>query len=210
MTWQEFNDLVRVHLVAHNRRQGIQTLIDNLIKVAVWDLQAAIPGLSREVRRTLRSENFRTVGYLGVATLPVQQIVLSAMTVNPDDPDEQYAYDFSKTEAEINAIERGLVESTGKWASYNPVTGSFTAAPNPRLDGSSVRVLMMGKRLDFDPSDDVVFDEKVAEAVADYVLTTLSRTVDGDPQAAMMYENAYTRKKRLLFSEWNAMRARQP
>lgn len=203
MTWSEFKSAVRVHLVAHGRRQGIQSLIDSLIKAASWDLQASVPFYLADTRRTVKPTAMRTVGYAAATVLPVGTRIKGAFATHLDSPGVRVSYSFAVTTSEQIAMEEGNVANTDKVLHYSPKTGTVLVTPNPKDDGSSLVLLLESKRLDFEDDDEVPFDDQAAKIISEYVMAHLSRTVDHDLAMAQSHNASYLGGKRILRSELN-------
>lgn len=203
MTWSEFNSLVRVHLVAHNRRQGIQTLVDTLIKASAWDLQASVPSYVAPVRRVFPATALRVRGYAAGGSLPVGARVLHVYLEDPATKDQTPLSVVSDT-GQLVAMESGATGAKETLFLYNPGAGAFFVSPSPRDNGAQVVVTFQSKLTNFENDDEVPFDEPAAEAVGHFVNARLALQVDKDLAAAQMYAGAYAVLKRKLHSERNA------
>ena len=200
MTWLEFNTLVRVHLVNHNRRQGIQTLIDTLIKAAVLDLQSAIPELrlnqtSKFTSATLLEQDTVSIGSLCPGSKPRRVFVREI--ADPSNTDDVVFFD----ERHADKLDTGAVAQSPRLFIYNPVTGMFKLSPALSLDSSELVIIWDGSRSDFVNTDEVGFDSTVAEVVSEYVLRKLSLDVDRDVQMAAIHQQQYVAGKRSLLSD---------
>lgn len=204
MTWSEFNTAVRVHLVAHNRRQGIQTLIDSLIKAGVWDLQASIPHYAGVVKRSFASGSLRPNGFVAQGTLPSGVKVLDVYVQDGTDETLRARYNIVDSIEELSRMETGEAGAYTYRFYYDPRTGVFTVSPKPSDSGSVLKLEYSGKRLDFDNDDDVLFDEKTAEAVGNFVNARLALQVDREGGLASAFNSLYVANKRKLHSELNA------
>jgi hypothetical protein len=202
MTWSEFNTAVRVHLVAHNRRQGIQSLIDKLIVSGLWDLQAGIPMLKSRVSRVFTPGMLVAKGLAAQGRLPVGAVIEDVFTYETDSPGDIVPYTvMSGTFNE--AMNLGAVDANAHYFYYDPATGKFLVTPSPKEDLSNLRIVFVAKQVDFENTDEVPFDDRVAEAVANYVMARLARQIDRDMAAAQSYAMSYRSDKRILFSEFN-------
>lgn len=203
MTWSEFNTAVRVHLVAHNRRQGIQTLIDALIKGGVWDLQSSIPHYAVVVKRTFAPSSLRSYDYTAQGTLPAGVKILDVYVQDATDSTLRARYNIVSSVEEVSRMETGEAGSRTYRFYYDARSGVFTVAPNPVYSASILKIEYSGKKLDYENDDDVLFDEKTAEAVGNYVNSRLSLQVDRDGGMANTFNALYVANKRKLFSELN-------
>lgn len=203
MTWSEFNTAVRVHLVAHNRRQGIQDLIDALIKAATIDLQGAIRQLRVGHTTVYPPSRFTTDGYAGKSYFTPNAFVTQAFARNPDDTSEQYPYRLVTEPDQRIAIAEGSVPHGERWIAVDSVKGEFRVFPNPREDDSSVVLVWTGIKSDYEDDDDVPFDDTVVLATAEFVQARLSRVVDQDLDLARSYAGSYTLTKRRIKSDLN-------
>ena len=207
MTWAEFNEEVRKHLTIHNRRQGIQTLITQLIRAALVDLQAAVPALRCGHKIVYAPEIFTAEGYAGVGRLTPGVIVTSAYVRDPDDTSK-----IGDLEVTTGAPDRDLVEGTAplvRQLRWRGNRGEFLIVPNPATEGVEVVLTWDGSKVDF-CDDDVLPDSWSAQGsvvlpliVADFVLARLSWQVDGDLGLAQSYSASYALGKRKLKSDWN-------
>ncbi len=203
MTWLEFNTAVRVHLVSHNRRQGIQTLIDALIKAAVLDLQSSIPAMRNGHVTTYPTIRFTTEGFAGRARFPVGAVVRGAFTRDPADSTKR----FDIPRAESFEVEQSMLDGSIPYGtrriSIDSTRGIFRVSPNPVEDLTAVSLVWDGLKSDYEDDDDVNFAQKTDLVVADFVLARLSRQIDGDMASAQSYAATYAQGKRTLKSDWS-------
>ena len=203
MTWGEFNAAVRIHLPSHNRRQGIQPLIDSLIKAAVWDLQAGIVEYRANTKRTIKPASIRPAGLAGQASLAPNVRIVAAYAVDPADDSVRVPYSISKTADQSLRLIEGNVPANEKWLHYNSQAGVVTLCPSPKEDNSNTLLVLDAKQLDFETEDDVPFELQTAKVVGDYVSAHLARTIDHDLGMAQSFNGSYLGGKRLLRSELN-------
>lgn len=203
MTWSEFNTSVRVHLVAHNRRQGIQTLIDSLIKAGVWDIQASIAHYVPVIRRTFSPTSLRDLGYVAKGIIPPGSRILDVFVENGSDNTQRARYNIVNNLEEFSRMETGEAGAQTYRFHYDPRTGEFFVDPKPADSGSVLKVTYSGKKLDYESDDDVPFDEKAVEAVGNFVNARLALQVDRDLPAANTFNALYVANKRKLHSELN-------
>ena len=203
MTWLEFNTAVRVHLVSHNRRQGIQPLIDTLIKAAVWDLQASIPFYVSMTRRSIAGSSLKNNGFYASGTLPAGSKISDVYVQDVTDGTLRARFNIITDKVEFERMQTGEAGALTHFFYYVPTTGVFFISPNPVLNGSILKIEYANKKLDYENDDDVLFDEKAAEAVSSYVNARLSAQVDRDAGVAGMHQNIYVANKRKLYSELN-------
>lgn len=203
MTWSEFNTAVRVHLVAHNRRQGIQDLIDTLIKAAVIDLQGAIQQLRDGHTTVYPPARFTTDGYAGKSYFTPGSFVTKAYARDPDDTSVQIPYRLVTEPEQRIAIVEGSVPHGERWIAVDSLKGEFRVFPNPKEDDSSVVLVWSGIKSDHEDDDETSFDDTVVLAAAEFVLARLSRVVDQDLDLARSYAGSYSMTKRRIKSDLN-------
>lgn len=203
MTWSEFNTAVRVHTVAHNRRQGVQSLIDALIKASVWDLQSTVEFFPQRATRKFAPSVLRTDGNSAMGSLTPGSRVLSVYKYDTPDTDNRVTFDIVTDPAVLTAMVTGTIDGGRDFFHYDSKTGIFHVTPKPQDDGGTVVIEFEGKQLDYEDEDDVPFDEKSAEAVAMYVLARVALQVDKDPAGHQVYDALYRQQKRKLHSELN-------
>lgn len=205
MTWLEFNTAVRVYLVSHNRRQGIQTLIDTLIKAGVWDLQASIPFYASMTRRSIAGTSLKDNGFYASGTLPAGSQITDVYAQDATDSTLRVRFNIVTAKDEFERMQTGEAGALTHFFYYVPTTGVFFVTPSPARDGSILKIEYANKKLDYENDDDVAFDEKAAEAVSSYVNSRLAAQVDRDAGMASMYYNVYVSTKRKLYSELNGV-----
>ena len=222
MNWSDFSSLVRTHLHIHNRRQGIQTLIETLIQAAMLDLQSSIPELR------LRSTTVFTVpdlsgafvspdtgffyvsgpvsvvsddtAYAQTGVLPVGHKVTRAYARLASDHSQTDDYEFFDLR-KIDQIQTGVLVQSPRRFVHDPANGRFFISPPISDDDSELVVLHEGYKSDFQPSDEIPVDAFAAATVAEFVLIKLSMDVDRDPQAAQIHRQLYLSGKRKLMSD---------
>lgn len=200
MNWSDFNALVRVHLHTHNRRQGIQTLIDTLVHAAILDLQGSIPEFRVRETTVFESSDLTVSGEAQTGSIsPGRKIVRAYARLASDhtETDEFEFYDGRLSDRQDN----GVVLQSPRLFSYSPVTGAFRITPALSDDSSELVLIHEGPSFTISESAEVPFDEQVAEVVADYVLTKLSMDVDRDMQAAQAHRQLYSAGKRRLLAD---------
>lgn len=203
MTWKEFNDAVRKYLVGHNRRHGIQDLIDQLILVGVWELEETVPFYRRPFTRTFTGSSLREFGYAATATLPAGAKVEDVYAHAEDDTNDRTKFKILTTLTELQEIESGVAPSGVPYFYFDAETGRFYVAPKPEDNGMTVKVQLSGEKFDYEDTDDVVLDEKAAEAVGNFVNMRLSLQVDNDSQRAATFRSLWISSKRRLRSATN-------
>ncbi len=203
MTFADFKTLVRVYLPIHSRREGIQTLIDQYIKAGLIDLQRAVPTLRENHVSVYTPAYFTTDGFTGRAVYPVGAAISHAAARNPADRSQIFEFRFANTQAEKDNMVQGLVPADQRWISLDAPAGILRVTPNPKQDGSEVVLVWSGTKIDFEATDETPFDEATAEAISEFVLARLARTVDDDLAAAQSYNATYVRLKRALFTQAN-------
>lgn len=204
MIWSEFKTAVRVHLPAHNRRQGIQTLIDTLIVAGSVDLQQAVSFYRTGHSDIYDISDLAVDGHATSGTLPAGKIERARIVK------------FDTTQSLLlTGIYLGLKQvgweeylrmrggeyefSAGKIA-VDPVRRRFAFVPGLN-DESRLVIDWNGVKIDFADADPVPFDEAFVQAVGEYVLARLARDIDHDLAAYDMLMRSFRRLKRLLASE---------
>lgn len=199
MTWAEFNTLVRVHLHVHNRRQGVQTLIDTLIQAAVLDIQASVPELRARDTTFFQSADLAVEGESNTGSLPVSRKVLRAYARNVDDLSETDDFVFADYR-DVDKQITGDVPQSPRLFTYDPVAGSFRITPKLSDDNSELVIIHEGNSVAFTQNTEVPFDAVAAEAVASYVLTKLAMDIDRDVQLAQAHRQLYSVGKRKVLA----------
>jgi hypothetical protein len=204
MTWAEFNTAVRVHLTTHNRRQGIQTHIDTLIKAGVGDLQSAVVSLRTGHSTGYPPSDFTADGYAGLATCPAGHVISRAYARDVGDTVPLYDFDIVNSLTDERNMVSGDVADGVALIAIRSNRGEFRVVPNPQEYGAEVVLVSNGKKTDFADADavPVSWDESVVQATADFVLARLSRTV-GDLDLADSYSRSYLVGKRRIKSDRN-------
>lgn len=204
MTWDEFNTAVRVHTVTHNRRQGVQDMIDSLIKSGAWDLQDTIPFYADAVTRTVTPGDLTASGdYAATGTLSPGSRVLSVYAVDPEDSNGKASFEILTMPKDFVRLQSGLEAGSRHLFYYDSKTGAFYVTPSPIEDESNLEISFTAAKIDFEDDDDVPFDHRAAEAVGYMINSRMSLNVDKDPQTAAYYEKLYVQTKRKLFSHLN-------
>lgn len=205
MKWLDFNTAVRVYLPSHNRRQGIQPLINALITAGTWDLCAAVPQLRSTATREILPADFTASGsgYSALTSIDAQSRILDVYCYHPDEPDEHFPFEIATTALDDSKMETGRVSMTPRFLHYTPKSGVIRVTPSPIEDGTTLVVEFDNARIDYEDTDDVPFDEKCAEAVAYFVAMRLAVQVDHSLEQAATFRALYIDNKRKLRSELN-------
>lgn len=191
MTWSEFNTLVRKHLTAYNRVQGVQDWIDLLIKAGTLDVQRAVPFYQKGNTTTpvLTPGTYSSTGALPAGTVTGVSIVKG----EESNKLEQFPYDRAVLEGTL----------TGSGIMLDLTGRTFWVFPEVPSD-AALEIEWTGVKTDYSASDVVPFDEPFAQAVSEYVLSRLIRQVDQDIGMAQSYANSFSLLKRQLHSDTNA------
>lgn len=204
MLWSAFNTKVREFLPAHNRRQGIQTMIDTLIKAGAADVQRSIPFYQTGHSDIYEPADVTTDGYASIGDLPAGKIQRARLAKY--DPDNELLYRGVYLGLEQVSWEYNLLMRGGELSAYagriaiEPVTRKFCVVP--AINTASRLILdWNGVKTDFANDDVTPFDDEVAQAVADFVLARVTRQVDRDFNLANSYEGSFRLLKRKLDSE---------
>lgn len=215
MTWAAFNTLVRVHLGTENRRQGIQTWIDDLILVAVLDLQSSIPAFRVGHTQAFAPNQFSADGFAAKAYYGIDGIITSAYVRdpsteldefgNPDTDDTWRTIDYRPVYADrdLRRMQDGLFARGERLIYAYPTDGTFWVVPSPIDDTATVTIVWDGVKNAFLSGDTVPFDERAAMAVGDFVLSRIARKVERDMAAAESYYRTYLATKRRIYSDKN-------
>jgi hypothetical protein len=204
MTWDEFKAIVRIHLVTHNRRQGIQTYIDTLIKAGSADIQRTVEAYQQPHVETLGPVTLVEDGFASTGTMVAGKILRTRIVVYDTAlaavvPDEYLALEqISWTQ--YQRMRAGLRIYGDAVIAINPHNATFAVVPQITAEMRLI-IEWQGVKTDFAGSGTVPFDEAFAETVANYVLGHLTRTVDRDLAMAQSYMQSYVRGKRILLSE---------
>lgn len=201
MTWAEFNTQVRVFLTTHNRRQGIQAMIDSLIKAAAIDLQTAIPALKVNPTVIMPPSRFVTVSFCGKVRYPVGSKIIALYARDPDDHSKMYDFTVLTTQSGKRDIMEGNFRTGERRAFFE--SGELFVTPNPKDDGSEVVLEYAGVRADFEKDDEVKFNDVCVLAAGEFVMARLARAVDSDVALAQSYAGSYASLKRRIKSEAN-------
>jgi hypothetical protein len=201
MTWAEFNTLVRTHLTQYARVQGVQDWIDLLIKAAAHDLQRTIEFYRDGHTDVLAAADLVADGFAQRGDVPAGKWVSAKIVKYADaalvedefDLVEQVPWTYTQ------AMRAGLVNDMPVLAvDDNRREFLMTPALN---DESRLVIEWNGVKTDFADLDTVPFDDKFAEACAEYVLARVVRRVDHDPATAASYAQSYALLKRQLLSD---------
>jgi hypothetical protein len=202
--WSEFNTAVRNFLPAHGRRQGIQTFIDTLIKAGVADVQQSVEFYQTGHQDIIGPDLVTTDGYASIGDLPAGQIQTARMAKY--DPEAELLRRGIYLGLKQIGWENNLRMRGGELAAYvgriaiDRVNRKYCVVP--AINANSRLVLEWnGVKRDFGNDDETPFDDDVAEAVADFVLSRVSRQIDRDLNLANSYAGSYVLKKRKLVSE---------
>jgi len=202
--WSEFNTAVRNFLPAHGRRQGIQTFIDTLIKAGVADVQQSVEFYQTGHQDIIGPDLVTTDGYASIGDLPAGQIQTARMAKY--DPEAELLRRGIYLGLKQIGWENNLRMRGGELAAYvgriaiDRVSRKYCVVP--AINANSRLVLEWnGAKRDFGNDDETPFDDDVAEAVADFVLSRVSRQIDRDLNLANSYAGSYVLKKRKLVSE---------
>lgn len=204
MTWVDFNTETRLYLTIHNRRQGIQSLIDTLIKSAAIDLQTTVESLQVFHKDTLSSNDVTEDGFATYGDLPAGQIRAARLvSYDPDTTDiNEDKYLFLEQVSHKNWLEwaSGFAEDGKGLIFIDAARRQFAFTPQLGTDAKLI-LEWEGVKMEFDDADETPFDARCALAASNYVLAHLTRTIDNDPAGAVAYEKGYARTKRTIYSD---------
>lgn len=222
MTWIDFSTLVRTYLHVHNRRQGVQTLIDTLIQAAMLDLQSSIPEVRFRTTTVFSVPDlsnafvstdggfFFTFGapstpadstaYAQTGSLPRNSKVVRVYARKADDHTQTDDYEFYDIR-NIDKMQTGSVAQNPRLFVHDPVNARFFITPKLDDDGSELVVIHEGVKYEFSAEDEISLPADAAMTVSHFVLTKLTMDVDRDPQTASAHRQMYLAGKRRLLSD---------
>lgn len=204
MNWSEFNALVRLHMPNHADRQGVQPLLDQLIKGGSVELQQAIDAYQTGHTSEFGQDDVVAVGLASVGALPpgrLQQIRMVKRDPVTEVVDYESAFPVEIVSWDTyDQMVRGEVPAQVALFCINTKLGRF--ALTPALDETFRLVIRWdGLRYDFAPLDPVKFTPVGAQAVAEYAQARLCRMIEGDLTRASSHEKTFIQLKRRLFTE---------
>ena len=208
MTWSDFNDEVRIYLSVHNRRQGIQNLIDQWIVAAVIDIQRFVEYFRGRHLNLLTSSDLVTNGYSQRGELPDGQVT-GFRILKVDTDGNIIACNGGKIPAISWAdAQRGIcgtlaIDTLG--AALHPAAHAFYLVPSLGSD-EVLEIAWTGIKREFELTDVVLFEQICAQAVGEYVLARLSRLVDKDIPLAQSFDASYKALRRALYTEYQHRR----
>ena len=184
----------------HNRRHGIQTLIDRLMRAAVADLQRLIPYYQTDHVDLVSAATLTARGYCSAGVFPEGEVnAVRVIKLNGATPD--YANFRELTElpwaSRWDAIAGSLAYPTSGIL-IDPRVREYLVLP--ALTSTEVlEISWLGIKRDFADAEETPFDEDEADAVADYVKARIARQIDNDLQMAGSYENSYRSARKALY-----------
>lgn len=224
MTWQEFNDIVRVHLIVDSERKGrgVQENIDTLITTGVIDLQRYVPQIRNNQYKfysnstlvepdptdlsNINSEDVDVQkGVFPTEGVRIKQIVVRRVATD-DNKQTLSRYFYPKIipwTSRFDLINGGVSERT------SGIPGRITFGENKFWTGPKLRedeALYLYFEGEYRPtpiykatadekSAPVIFDDMEAKAVALYVKSFLSLSVDNDPNQYQLYTGMYQKDR---------------
>lgn len=199
MTWLQFTNLVKEHLLAHPQRLGIPTFLTRQIKNGVRDIQVHAPFFQEGHETVYGPSNLAANGEASSGAMPAEAypVSLEVQKILAGDrcqsqPVVQWPY------AHIRELICGNVAIRGcrYWVAFDDHAATFTIFP--AIDDESQVVLGWdGIRDDFADADNVPFNNDVAQAVAYWVQWKLaSSSVDKTPGAADANKDNYIIERR--------------
>lgn len=204
MTWAEFNAEIRTYLTVHNRRQGIQALIDTLIKTAAIDLQTTTAHLQNYHEDTLTPEDLTVDNFASYGNLPAGEIRSARLiSLDPDTAThDRLRYLYLNQVSARNWLDfAGGIAGNGEGSIFlDPIRRQFAFVPALGLD-SLLIIEWDGVKEDFEDADITPFDRRCAQAAAKYVLSFLCRSIDNDQASSLAYERGYLQAKRIIYSD---------
>jgi hypothetical protein len=214
LTWEQFNDQVRLYLHNYNKVTEVQGLIDVAIIDSVEDLQRTVDFYQTGHKTTYDASALTTQGYVQLGVAPLGRI-RGARMVKYDTTEGLLNPNIFRTLRQVAwrhvpTMRGGEASAFTGMIAIDPVTRAF--AVSPPLNSETRLVLeWVGVKSSFSPGDITPFDSRAAEAVGLNVLAKLSRVVDRDMALATSYTQSYIKAKRILLSEtrWNAIVSEQ-
>lgn len=202
MTWVEFNNAVRDLLPQHNRRQGIQPMLDRAIAGAVIDLQRHIPELQRRHRDVVAYDDLFFDGDAQYGDLPPGRVIAFRLLRFNVQEDEYEASTFMTLRpvpwTDVESMKAGCI--AGYLVATNAQLGRYYIS-RPLDEDVSLVVEWSGLKQTFNDDDIVVFEEGMIETVANYVRWKLAGPVDHDMGLVASESEQYRRGRRSIFGE---------
>ncbi len=199
MTWRDFKDLVLSFMPVHSRREGIRVLINQYIRAAVADLQLVIPAIQPKTTRVLTPAHFVASGLAARARLPAGVTINDVFSRDSDEPAARIEHRVADSPSELYLILNAVPHEGIRWVHFDAPLGVLTVAPSPIESNYEVVVSWHGGVGSYDDSDDVPFTERHAEAVSEFVLSRLARSVEKDLALSQSHEGSYRWLKRLIY-----------
>lgn len=204
MTWESYTAEVRTHLLQYNRMQGVQSLIDLLIRTATADLQRALPWFQTGNETLFVFGQLTQVGYAQRGVLP--QGADFRFSVSNADGDEADLAEVSWDS--FDTYVSGDEFSEDRVFAVKAQSHQFMICPGLE-DGETLKLRFDGVKYDYTNPDTVPFTSLYAEAVSHAVLAELSRRVDNDQNGYQSFMRSYGRLKAKLVADGNgAMRSK--
>lgn len=208
MTWSEFKEQVRVHLVAYNKTHGAQTLIETLIKGGVEDLQSSVKAL-RARTATLPVSAITADGGAGYFDIPPGAFISGLFARSTTDESINRPYERISDEAIEDMRQENLPEGSRAYA-YQAYLGRVYVFPLPVSEEAEVAVTYSVISANFEDTDDTTLGNGEAEAVGNYCLAQLSLKLDHDAGLSAVYQGLFRSLKRQIMSDRNEAHVTAP
>lgn len=199
MTWEDFVDKVKENLLDDADRVGTETLVTNLIRSGVIDLQSFIPRLRVGHETIYDPDDLEYQGFSARGSLPDQANVKDVWLVTTGTPMVRQPLSTYPWEHRHDMVAGDIATlgSSGLIA-IDPGSASFFIHPAP-LTTQHLSVTYDGMKLEFADSEEVLFDEVDAMAVAAYVRAGLAVPVQNDIRLAEFWKGEYATQRRARF-----------
>lgn len=219
-TWSEFQAAVRALVPIDYARLGsVPALIDAWIRLCIIELQNFVPQYRAGHETIYHASDFVLEGEACRATLPPQAKLTDAYLVvfDTDCTTGKTLGDFCKRYplTDFNwenrmALVHGKVATNGGNAliSFDRQSRTFYVYPGIK-DCQVVSIFWEGKKVNFQPDEQVPFTEQTTLVIADYLKARLSREVDKDLPLEESYMKSYEAGRSLLFLDEKDKRSTQ-
>lgn len=206
LTWSQFNAEVRVYLHLYNETPIIQDLIDKLIASGAADVQRSVDYYQTGHVDVLDGNAMTQEGFAFTTTAPNGKITNARMVKYDTEANELRPNVFRSLRqlewAKFPAMKGGEVAMCDGFIAIDRVSRKLAVTPGLNAETRLI-IEWNGIKTDFDDVDVTPFDDRMAEAVAYFVLARVTRVVDKDISQSQSYEGEYVRVKRKLASDQN-------
>lgn len=202
MTFAEFKLSVRDRLPLDAKREGAQVFIDKEILAAVSEIQRLCPGLRDGFESIYQPENCDVESHASKAAMPSVTATISQVSIVKmlDGVETERAPLRDKVPWDYR---QNMVYGLRAGYSVSPGRTVFYFSPVLKED-QILSVVWSGRPDSFSDTDSSVllFSERVAAAVADYVSAELARKSDNDLQLATSYTQSWGQALQALYLDF--------